>query len=65
MQAVGFGPQARHWASILNTGLSTTVRYDNWLSLQFTVDNGLAQGSTLSPLLYIIAAQSPGVALAA
>ena len=31
MQAVGFGPQARQWASILHTGLSATVRYNNGL----------------------------------
>lgn len=57
MQALGFGPQARRWVALLHTDLSANVRFNNWLSPQFPVNNGLAQGSPLSPLLYILAAQ--------
>ena len=57
MQALGFGSNARRWVRLLHSDLFARVRYNNWLTSPFPVDNGLAQGSPLSPLLYILAAQ--------
>jgi exonuclease III len=57
MAALGFGPAARRWVSLLHDGLQCRVRYNGWLSPSFPVNSGLAQGSPLSPLLYVAAAQ--------
>ena len=57
MAALGFGPAARRWVSLLHDGLQCRVRYNGWLSPCFPVSSGLAQGSPLSPLLYVAAAQ--------
>ena len=57
MAALGFGPAARRWVPLLHAGLQCRVRYNGWLSPSFPVSSGLAQGSPLSPLLYVAAAQ--------
>ena len=57
MAALGFGPAARRWVSLLHDGFQCRVRYNGWLSPSFPVSSGLAQGSPLSPLLYAAAAQ--------
>ena len=57
MAALGFGPAARRWVSLLHDGLQCRVRYNGWLSPLFPVSSGLAQGSPLSPLSYVAAAQ--------
>ena len=57
MQRLGFGPSARRWVDLLHSHLTARVRYNNWLSPSFPVSTGLAQGSPLSPLLFVIAAQ--------
>ena len=57
MEALGLGPSARRWVSLLQDGMRGRVRYNGWLSPTFPVRSGLPQGSPLSPLLYVIAAQ--------
>ena len=57
MQRLGFGPSARRWVDLLHSHLTARVRYNNWLSPSFPVSTGLAQGSPLSPPLFVIAAQ--------
>ena len=57
MQRLGFGPSARRWVGLLHDHLTARVRFNNWLSPSFPVSTGLAQGSPLSPLLFVIAAQ--------
>lgn len=57
LDAQGFGPQARKWVRLIHSGLGARVRFNNWLSPHFPVSSGVAQGSPLSPLLYILAAQ--------
>ena len=57
MLALGFGPRACQWATLLHAGLSANVQYNGWLSPSFPVTSGIAQGSPLSPLLYVMAAQ--------
>ena len=57
MEAVGFGPHARRWVSLLHTNRQARVRFNGWLTPAFPVISGVAQGSPLSPLLYALAAQ--------
>ena len=57
MESLGLGPSARRWVSLLQDGMQGRVRYNGWLSPTFPVRSGLPQGSPLSPLLYVIAAQ--------
>ena len=57
MQQLGFGPSARRWVQLLHSHLTARVRFNGWLSPSFPVSTGLAQGSPLSPLLFVIAAQ--------
>jgi hypothetical protein len=57
MRALGFGPKAVQWVRLLLAGTRACVTYNNFYSRQFDVVSGVAQGSPLSPLLYVIAAQ--------
>ena len=57
MQRLGFGTSACRWVDLLHTQLTARVRSNGWHSPAFPVDTGLAQGSPLSPLLFVIAAQ--------
>ena len=58
MGALRLGPTAQRWVQLLYSQLTARVRFSGWLSPEFPVDTGLAQGSFLSPLLFVIAAQS-------
>ena len=57
LQALGFGPRARRWVSLLHEDTCSHVMYNGWRTPAFPVRSGLAQGSPLSPILYVIAAQ--------
>ena len=57
MQALGFGPQAVRCTRLMQTGTSSSVLFNGWRSPVFPVRSGLPQGSPLSPVLYVIAAQ--------
>ena len=57
MHSLGFGSRATRWVSLLHNNMQARVRYNGWLSPEFSIDSGLAQGSPLSPLLYVAAAQ--------
>ena len=57
MQTLGFGPQAVRCAGLMQTGTEAAVLFNGWRSPSFAVRNGIPQGSPLSPLLYVIAAQ--------
>jgi exonuclease III len=57
MGALGLGVGAQRWVSLLQDGMQGRVRFNGWLSPSFPVRAGLPQGSPLSPLLYVIAAQ--------
>ena len=57
MQKLNFGTSAHRWVDLLHTKLTARVRFNGWHSPTFHVDSGLAQGSPLSPLLFVIAAQ--------
>jgi hypothetical protein len=60
---MGLGPNARRWVSLLMAGKRATVTFGDARSRFFTMHSGVAQGSPLSPLLYVIAAQPLAAAL--
>ena len=57
MEAMGFGNRVRRWVQLLQDGTCAAVQYNGWQTPRFPVRGGVPQGSPLSPLLYIIAAQ--------
>ena len=57
MERMGVGPRARRWVRLLLAGTSAFVAVAGTPSRRFPVLSGAAQGSPLSPLLYVIAAQ--------
>ena len=57
MAAVGFGPGAQRWVHILHSGTTARVAFNGWHTDAFPVASGVFQGSPLSPLLFVLAAQ--------
>ena len=57
LRALGFGPAAVRWVSVLLAGSSARVAFNGWRSPAFPTAGGVGQGSPLSALLYIAAAQ--------
>lgn len=57
MQALGFGPLAVRWVRLLLEGTRARCRFNGFHTRDFEVLSGVAQGSPLSPALFIMAAQ--------
>jgi exonuclease III len=57
MTAFGFGPRAVAGVRLMLQGTCARVLYNGHHSRTFPVNRGLAQGSPLSPLLYVLIAQ--------
>ena len=57
MRAMGFGVRALRWVRLLLRDTCARVLFNGWSSNQFAVRSGVAQGSPLSPVMYVIAAQ--------
>ncbi|KAL0038486.1 hypothetical protein WJX77_008030 [Trebouxia sp. C0004] len=57
MSSMGFGHNACKWVSIMLHNTSATATFNGWRSASFPERSGVQQGSPLSPLLYVIAAQ--------
>ena len=58
MTALGFPHSALRWVQLLLQGTVGQILYNRGFhSRQFAIESGCAQGSPLSPLLYVIAAQ--------
>lgn len=57
MAAVGFGPGAQRWVHLLHSGTTARVAFNGWHTAAFPVASGVFQGSPLSPLLFVLAAQ--------
>jgi hypothetical protein len=58
MAAIGFPDSALRWVRLLLQGTVGKIMYNRgFLSRAFSIASGCAQGSPLSPLLYVIAAQ--------
>lgn len=57
MEALGLPAPARRWVSLLLEGTRAVVTFNGHSSRAFQVRRGCAQGSPLSPLLYVMSAQ--------
>lgn len=57
MAALGFGPDAQRWVSVFLAGSMASVSFNGWFTGTFPTAGGVGQGSPLSPLLYVLAAQ--------
>ena len=57
MEALGIPAAARRWVSLLLEGTRGLVVFNGHTSRPFPITAGCAQGSPLSPLLYVITAQ--------
>ena len=57
MGALVLGPSAQLCVQLRHSQLTARVSFTGWLFLEFPVDTGLAQGSPLCPLLFVIGAQ--------
>ena len=57
LDAMGFGPDARRWVSTMLAGSQARVAYNGWHTDNFPTAGGVGQGSPLSALLYVAAAQ--------
>ena len=54
---MGFGPGTMRWFDLLTSGTTGRVSFNGHRTDAFPVTGGVAQGSPLSPLLFIISAQ--------
>ena len=57
LKSMGFGPRACKWVSIMLQNTTATAAFNGWQSPSFPERSGVQQGSPLSPLLYVLAAQ--------
>lgn len=57
MRTLGFGPRACALTALAMRGTTASCIYNGWHTRRFAVCSGVPQGSPLSPLLYVIAAQ--------
>jgi hypothetical protein len=62
-EALGFRPLVLRWLRLLLQGTQAMVSFGGCFSRMFNVRSGAAQGSPLSPLLYVTAAQPLAAAL--
>jgi hypothetical protein len=62
-EKLGFGPFVMRWLRLLLQGTQAVVSFGGCFSRMFAVRSGAAQGSPLSPLLYVTAAQPLAAAL--
>lgn len=54
VEAMGFGPNMQLWLRLLTADGTARVAVNGLLSSPFPVRNGLPQGSTLSPVLWVL-----------
>jgi len=57
MSSMGFGQRARRWVNMMLQNTTATAAFNGWRSASFPERSGVQQGSPLSPLLYVLAAQ--------
>ena len=58
MQSLGFPSEFIHWVQVLHQGKELRVFNNRHASQPIMVTNGLAQGCSLSPLLFILCMES-------
>ena len=65
LQKMNFGPSFRRWVSLLYTQIYSHVLVNDHVSTPFSIGRGVRQGCPLSPLLYILVAESIASAIRA
>ena len=55
---MGFGPSFRNWISLLYSSVNSAVIVNGHLTKSFPVSRGVRQGCPLSPLLYVLVAET-------
>ena len=55
---MGFGPSFRSWVSLLYSSVNSAVIVNGHLTEAFPVSRGVRQGCPLSPLLYVLVAET-------
>lgn len=60
LDKMNFGPSFKHWISTMYNEAQCTIENNGWLSDPVQLHRGLRQGCPLSPLLYILVAESLG-----
>ena len=63
LEAMNFGPSFRSWVQLLYTSLFSQVLVNDYVSQLFPVTRGVRQGCPLSPLLYILVAETIACAI--
>ena len=58
LERMNFGPSFRSWVQLLYTSIFSRVLVNGYTSEAFRVTHGVRQGCPLSPLLYILVAQT-------
>ena len=57
LDTLGFGPDACCWVTTMLAGSQARVAFNGWMTANFPTAGGVGQGSPLSALLYVAAAQ--------
>ena len=60
---MNFGPSFRSWVQLLYSGIFSCVLVNGFTSEAFRVSRGVRQGCPLSPLLYILVAETVSSAI--
>ena len=63
LERMGFGPSFCKWVQTLYTGVQSSVIVNCFLSEFFNLHRGVRQGCPLSPLLYVLVAETLAAAL--
>ena len=63
LASMGFGSTFRRWVSLLYSDVFSAVFVNGFLSESFPVSRGVRQGCPLSPLLYVLVAESLACAI--
>ena len=65
LDAMGFGASFQRWIQIMYTDVRSAVQINGYLSGFFSVSRGVRQGCPLSPLLYVLVAETVACAIRA
>ena len=63
LNKMNFGPSLKNWIRTLYFNANCTIMNNGWSSDQISLQRGLRQGCPLSPLLYVLIAETLGQAI--
>ncbi len=63
LERMNFGPSFRAWVKLLYTNIFSRVLVNGYTSSAFSITRGVRQGCPLSPLLYILVAETLACAI--